>query len=240
MTSQKDYGKCLVSQEEFEKNEGIKAKVGSDVILPCVPKFSINSNDDNLYWSKDGGEIFVIRNEHPHIANSSYNNRLRVHIEEFKKGNASLKLSGVTEEDGGVYCCCIRLNNEEIKCADVTLELKSKDPETHTGEGVPVEHVAVLVAGYLVVAVLVVAYFRCRPYQPGTDPTSSPTTVNTIDVTESSIIKDGKTKIIFGGGAGFVVFIVATFAVTVVVVLVIYYRKKFRDQTRKTPRKWSL
>uniref|UniRef100_A0A3Q3LKV3 Ig-like domain-containing protein n=1 Tax=Mastacembelus armatus TaxID=205130 RepID=A0A3Q3LKV3_9TELE len=121
VTGQKDYGKCLVSQEEFEKNEGIKAKVGSDVILPCLPKFDINSNDYTLEWSKDGGEIFVIRNEHPHITDSSYNNRLTVPIEEFKKGNASLKISGVKEEDGGDYCCCIRLNNEEIKCADVTL-----------------------------------------------------------------------------------------------------------------------
>ncbi|KAF3698105.1 ICOS ligand B7 -like protein 2 [Channa argus] len=109
---------CPADQENFEK--GDPQKVGDDVILPCVAKFSINVENDNVEWSKGNKEIYIIRRKPA----GAYKDRAHVSIDELKKRNVSLKLFNVNDADEGKYCCCIS-TDQNRKCIDVTLVMEN-------------------------------------------------------------------------------------------------------------------
>ncbi|XP_026154543.1 uncharacterized protein LOC113125371 [Mastacembelus armatus] len=201
--------------------------VGTPLTITLPEDFS--DSDCSLTINKT--DVFSCRYGRPVFGLQSAEERIKV----FCHNNTAV-IPAVHQVDEGSYASC----NHTGFCTDL-LDLEVKPDEQSCRGGlscVRVQlqwddtlHIHFAVCQYIHSNLMLLCVVAHLTDQTGTDPTSSPTTVNnTTNVTESSIIKDGKTKIIFGGGAGFVVFIVATFAVTVVVVLVIYYRKKSRAQ----------
>ncbi|XP_026225337.1 V-set domain-containing T-cell activation inhibitor 1-like isoform X1 [Anabas testudineus] len=121
----------FVPPDSFMEHKPVEAVVGSDVILPCVSTFNISVDDHILEWNKDDEEIYTVQDGRGSTQVDDYKYRTSVSVEELKKNNVSLKLSGVKETDKGDYCCCIKLDRDNIKCTKVTLEVnkEKKQPE---------------------------------------------------------------------------------------------------------------
>uniref|UniRef100_A0A7N6A2Q4 Ig-like domain-containing protein n=1 Tax=Anabas testudineus TaxID=64144 RepID=A0A7N6A2Q4_ANATE len=170
----------FVPPDSFMEHKPVEAVVGSDVILPCVSKFNINVDDHILEWNKDDEEIYTVQDGRGSTQVDDYKDRTSVSIDEFKKNNVSLKLSGVNETDRGDYCCCIKLDRDNIKCTKVTLDVskEEKQPENKQQTQGEADSIGALVG---IVAVCLVAalvgyvlwkYRKCdrrRPDKPNMD-----------------------------------------------------------------------
>ncbi|XP_018558783.1 uncharacterized protein LOC108901683 isoform X3 [Lates calcarifer] len=122
---------CPVSPGGFKENPPVEAVNGSDVILPCLPEFTVRVDHDRLEWSRGNEDIYTIRGGYSDGL-YKHSGRASVSREEFQKRNASLKLFRVSEADGGEYCCCLHLDSpDERKCIKLILVLKKKGGDSN-------------------------------------------------------------------------------------------------------------
>ncbi|XP_029111836.1 butyrophilin subfamily 3 member A2-like isoform X5 [Scleropages formosus] len=101
--------------ERFEvlgPSEPVVAVAGEDVVLPCYLKPNISAADLEVRWFRKDftGSVHLYR-EHQDQHESqipNYRGRTSLFSEELKKGNASLKLTGVRTSDFGEYECFVQ------------------------------------------------------------------------------------------------------------------------------------
>ncbi|XP_036405237.1 butyrophilin subfamily 1 member A1-like [Megalops cyprinoides] len=91
----------------------VVAHVGEDVVLPCYLKPNINAEGMRVEWIRlHSVDILVHLYREKENRNEdqipSYKGRTALFPEELKKGNASLKLTGVRGSDEGTYQCFIQ------------------------------------------------------------------------------------------------------------------------------------
>uniref|UniRef100_A0A8C9TCU7 Ig-like domain-containing protein n=1 Tax=Scleropages formosus TaxID=113540 RepID=A0A8C9TCU7_SCLFO len=105
----------LFFPERFEvlgPSEPVVAVAGEDVVLPCYLKPNISAADLEVRWFRKDftGSVHLYR-EHQDQHESqipNYRGRTSLFSEELKKGNASLKLTGVRTSDFGEYECFVQ------------------------------------------------------------------------------------------------------------------------------------
>ncbi|XP_036407323.1 butyrophilin subfamily 2 member A1-like [Megalops cyprinoides] len=91
----------------------VVADAGEDVVLPCYLKPSVSAEDMRVEWVRpDSADARVNLYEDRENRNEkqipSYRGRTALFPEELKKGNASLRLTGVRGSDDGQYNCFIQ------------------------------------------------------------------------------------------------------------------------------------
>ncbi|XP_036407666.1 butyrophilin subfamily 1 member A1-like [Megalops cyprinoides] len=91
----------------------VVADAGEDVVLPCYLKPSVSAEDMRVEWFRpDSADAQVHLYEDRENRNEkqipSYRGRTALFPEELKKGNASLRLTGVQRSDDGQYNCFIQ------------------------------------------------------------------------------------------------------------------------------------
>ncbi|XP_071315751.1 uncharacterized protein [Trachinotus anak] len=124
-----------LSPGDFEETHPVEGVNGSDVILPCYPKFISTLTNVNLEWIKGKDEIFTLRDgkypagSHRHRASNSSDGKV----------NASLRLRTVTEEDAGEFFCCILTSENKQKCTNQTLRIVNETRGNGNGKTDPVK-----------------------------------------------------------------------------------------------------
>ncbi|XP_036407638.1 butyrophilin subfamily 1 member A1-like [Megalops cyprinoides] len=94
-------------------SDPVDALAGEDVVLPCYLKPSISAEDMHVEWTRlQSAETLVHLYQRRVNKNEnqipSYRGRTALFPEELKKGNASLRLTGVRGSDDGQYKCFIQ------------------------------------------------------------------------------------------------------------------------------------
>ncbi|KAI1887956.1 hypothetical protein AGOR_G00180100 [Albula goreensis] len=120
--------------ERFEvlgPSEPIIAVAGADIVLPCYLKPSISAEDMHVEWSRVPFTGSVVHNyQERQIRNEnqipSYRGRTALSPEELKRGNASLRLTGVRASDEGKYQCYIE--SKLYDDASVQVQIKGTEP----------------------------------------------------------------------------------------------------------------
>ncbi|XP_054912152.1 CD276 antigen-like [Poeciliopsis prolifica] len=112
-------------------HDPIHAKVGDDVILPCHLKPPFDVKNLAIEWKFEGQIIHVHRSgvKDNAASNKTHINRTFMFPEEFEKGNISLKLTKVTQEDGGNYICFVPDLQSQVNQGNVTLILDENGPQ---------------------------------------------------------------------------------------------------------------
>ncbi|KAG7462084.1 hypothetical protein MATL_G00198800 [Megalops atlanticus] len=91
----------------------VVADAGEDVVLPCYLEPSISAEDMEVEWVRpDSADalvyLYLDRENKNEKQSPSYRGRTALFPEELKKGNASLRLTGVRGSDDGQYKCFIQ------------------------------------------------------------------------------------------------------------------------------------
>ncbi|XP_026018238.1 myelin-oligodendrocyte glycoprotein-like isoform X1 [Astatotilapia calliptera] len=129
-------------------NLPIIASPGDDVILPChlEPMFDVQGL--TVEWSKpdlkpdpsdrlsrvEYVHLYRDRKEVPDMKMASYFRRTELFMDDMKRGNISLKILNVSEEDNGRYRCFIPKLQSRVKAAVVELVVDSNFAKTSTTE----------------------------------------------------------------------------------------------------------
>lgn len=116
---------CPVAPGHFKEADPVTAAIGSDVVLPCVSQSKINVEDLILDWNKDQDKhyFFSFLEGKATVDDAGYKDRTSLFTEELTNSNMSLKLSGVTHTDAGLYCCCYHHGDNRRTCTNVTLTI---------------------------------------------------------------------------------------------------------------------
>lgn len=101
----------------------VKAAVGEDVILPCHLEPPFNVTNLTVEWKFTGNLVHLYRSREDDLTDQHLNfkNRTSLFKDEMVKGNISLKLTNVTENDAGNYTCNVPKLESQVKRDIVTL-----------------------------------------------------------------------------------------------------------------------
>lgn len=104
-------------------NKPVNVTIGDDAILPChlEPEFDLKTQ--TVEWRRDQTIVHVYRNrdDDPVPQDESFRGRTSLFPDEMTRGNISLKLTNVTEQDAGEYRCFVPNLKGQIKKGYVTL-----------------------------------------------------------------------------------------------------------------------
>uniref|UniRef100_A0A3Q1GFQ7 Ig-like domain-containing protein n=1 Tax=Acanthochromis polyacanthus TaxID=80966 RepID=A0A3Q1GFQ7_9TELE len=102
----------------------IQAAVGEDVILPCHLKPESDVRKLTVEWKHNKTTVHMYRSlaDDPDSQDERFKNRTRLFRDEMVRGNISLNLSYVTEQDKGIYTCSVH-NHTQVIEGNVTLEV---------------------------------------------------------------------------------------------------------------------
>uniref|UniRef100_A0A4W6FUA0 Ig-like domain-containing protein n=1 Tax=Lates calcarifer TaxID=8187 RepID=A0A4W6FUA0_LATCA len=95
----------------------VKAAVGEDVILPCHLDPPFNVTNLTVEWKFTGNLVHLYRSREDDLTDQHLNfkNRTSLFKDEMVKGNISLKLTNVTENDAGNYTCNVPKLESQVK-----------------------------------------------------------------------------------------------------------------------------
>ncbi|XP_038588143.1 uncharacterized protein LOC119912936 [Micropterus salmoides] len=141
-------------------HEPVKAVVGDDVILPChlEPPFDVKTL--TVEWKCNKSIVHVYRSMKDYLDNQDqkFKGRTSFFDDEMTRGNISLKLTNVTEQDAGNYSCFVPKLHSQVRKGYVTLivDPESEDiaGDTGIGPGGIIGIVFAAIAGAAIVAVL--------------------------------------------------------------------------------------
>ncbi|XP_070711230.1 butyrophilin subfamily 2 member A2-like [Pempheris klunzingeri] len=111
--------------EVIGSHQPITVSVGDDAILPChlEPPFDVTTL--TVEWKQGTKHVHIYRSREDHLEDQDQNFKHRTSLfhHEMEKGNISLKLTNVTEEDAGKYTCFVPKLQSQVKQDYVTLNV---------------------------------------------------------------------------------------------------------------------
>ncbi|XP_071315003.1 butyrophilin-like protein 2 [Trachinotus anak] len=101
----------------------VPAAVGDDIILPCSLQPPHDVTTLRVEWEFNGRIVHAYRSMGDHLDGQDVNFKDRTSLfkDEMAKGNISLKLINVREEDAGTYTCSVYKSKIPVIKANVTL-----------------------------------------------------------------------------------------------------------------------
>ncbi|XP_050923631.1 butyrophilin subfamily 3 member A2, partial [Lates calcarifer] len=133
----------LIPRTEQPKVIGstVKAAVGEDVILPCHLDPPFNVTNLTVEWKFTGNLVHLYRSREDDLTDQHLNfkNRTSLFKDEMVKGNISLKLTNVTENDAGNYTCNVPKLESQVKRDIVTLTVVKGEERVDPNQQVEVE-----------------------------------------------------------------------------------------------------
>lgn len=99
----------------------IQAVIGDDVILPCHTVF--DKNNSKVTWKHSNQIVHTYQYGKDYLTNqdTNFKNRTSLFHDEMTRGNLSLKLTNVTEQDEGNYTCFVPKLHSQLREGYVTL-----------------------------------------------------------------------------------------------------------------------
>uniref|UniRef100_A0A671UN37 Ig-like domain-containing protein n=1 Tax=Sparus aurata TaxID=8175 RepID=A0A671UN37_SPAAU len=100
-------------------DQPVKALVSDDIILPCHLEPPLDVTTLSVEWRRGPALVHVYRNrrDDPVSQDQNFKGRTSLFQDEMTRGNISLKLTDVTEQDAGNYTCSV----PKLKRSSVTL-----------------------------------------------------------------------------------------------------------------------
>ena len=103
--------------------ERVYVTIGDDAVLSChlEPEFDLKTQ--TVEWRRDQTIVHVYRNndDDPALQDERFRGRTSLFQDEMIRGNISLKLTNVTEQDAGEYMCFVPNLRSQVKKGYVTL-----------------------------------------------------------------------------------------------------------------------
>ncbi|KAM7383294.1 hypothetical protein PAMP_002960 [Pampus punctatissimus] len=104
----------LVTGAQCEVTE-VLAEAGSQVLLPCKCS-SLSQFSPVIIWSKDNkGTVWRRQRSGLQYRGSKWSQRVQCPHSYFEKGDYSLQINSVREEDGGVYSCLVQHKDQSVE-----------------------------------------------------------------------------------------------------------------------------
>ncbi|XP_030266408.1 myelin-oligodendrocyte glycoprotein-like [Sparus aurata] len=110
----------IVGQSDvIGSDQPVKALVSDDIILPCHLEPPLDVTTLSVEWRRGPALVHVYRNrrDDPVSQDQNFKGRTSLFQDEMTRGNISLKLTDVTEQDAGNYTCSV----PKLKRSSVTL-----------------------------------------------------------------------------------------------------------------------
>ncbi|MGH0164059.1 UNVERIFIED_CONTAM: hypothetical protein FKN15_048627 [Acipenser sinensis] len=133
-------GVCSVSASEFVKvPSSVNCTVGQDCILNCT--FNVTAGGgwgerSAVIWTRaeTHKEVHIYENGKPVLTNQllQYVNRTSLSDSELQRGDASLLLRRVTQEDAGKYRCVFSTPRMDLQSEEIELVLVPANPSEST------------------------------------------------------------------------------------------------------------
>ena len=104
-------------------HEPVNVTIGDDAVLSCHLEPEFDAKTQTVEWRRDQTIVHVYRNrdDDPAHQDESFRGRTSLFREEMIRGNISLKLTNVTEQDAGEYMCFVPNLRGQAKKGYVTL-----------------------------------------------------------------------------------------------------------------------
>ncbi|XP_038588769.1 myelin-oligodendrocyte glycoprotein-like isoform X2 [Micropterus salmoides] len=146
--------------------EPVKVVVGDDVILPCHLEPPFNVKNQTVEWTFNNSIVHVYRNRKDKLVDQDqkFKGRTSLFPDEMTRGNISLKLTNVTEQDAGNYTCYVPKLHSQISKGNVTLIVAVTNKSTFPVGGIITIVVAAIIVAAIIVAAIIVAV-KMRPEQ---------------------------------------------------------------------------
>uniref|UniRef100_A0A671TRA3 Ig-like domain-containing protein n=1 Tax=Sparus aurata TaxID=8175 RepID=A0A671TRA3_SPAAU len=102
--------KLIVGQSDvIGSHQPVKVLVSNDIILPCHLEPPLDVTTLSVEWRRGPALVHVYRNrrDDPVSQDQNFKGRTSLFQDEMTRGNISLKLTDVTEQDAGNYTCSV-------------------------------------------------------------------------------------------------------------------------------------
>ncbi|XP_045919967.1 sodium channel subunit beta-4-like [Micropterus dolomieu] len=108
--------------------EPVTVVVGDDVILPCHLEPPFDVKNLTVEWTCNKSIVHVYRSLEDYLDNQDqkFKGRTSLFRDEMTRGNISLKLTNVTEQDSGNYSCFVPKLHSQLRKSNVTLIVETK------------------------------------------------------------------------------------------------------------------
>ncbi|KAM3589999.1 uncharacterized protein V6R79_001655 [Siganus canaliculatus] len=114
--------------------QDVQAAAGEDVLLSCVLDPPLDVTDQTVKWTLNGVTVHFYRDgtENPEdLQDEQFRGRTSMFHHELSRGNISLKLTNVHEEDAGFYSCSVPRLKSGLKTGNVFLTVQVSDVLGH-------------------------------------------------------------------------------------------------------------
>ncbi|KAM3590691.1 uncharacterized protein V6R79_014449 [Siganus canaliculatus] len=114
--------------------QDVQAAAGEDVLLSCVLDPPLDVTDQTVKWTLNGVTVHLYRDgtENPEdLQDEQFRGRTSMFHHELSRGNISLKLTNVHEEDAGFYSCSVPRLKSGVKTGNVFLTVQVSDVLGH-------------------------------------------------------------------------------------------------------------
>uniref|UniRef100_A0A671TQQ1 Myelin-oligodendrocyte glycoprotein-like n=1 Tax=Sparus aurata TaxID=8175 RepID=A0A671TQQ1_SPAAU len=100
---------CVAHTLLIGSHQPIVALVGDDVLLPCHLEPPLDVTTLSVEWRRGPALVHVYRSrgDDPASQDQNFKGRTSLFQDEMTRGNISLKLTDVTEQDAGNYTCSV-------------------------------------------------------------------------------------------------------------------------------------
>ncbi|XP_041841777.1 butyrophilin subfamily 1 member A1-like isoform X2 [Melanotaenia boesemani] len=127
------YVALIVGEFEVKGSpEPVTAELGQDVVLPCHldPPFDATTQNIAVEWKRNNSMVHKHRSgrDNNDAQDLRFKNRTSLFNDKMTRGNISLKLHNVTQEDEGKYTCAVSCNGRS-QMWNITLKVVLKDDD---------------------------------------------------------------------------------------------------------------
>uniref|UniRef100_A0A8C1TR41 Ig-like domain-containing protein n=1 Tax=Cyprinus carpio TaxID=7962 RepID=A0A8C1TR41_CYPCA len=96
----------------------VTGDIGGSVLLPCSSaEPDLKPQDINVHWRHNGSKIVydIVKAHYSlELQDQRYKNRVETFLDEYLKGNFSIKLNNLQHTDAGTYSCIITPSSERL------------------------------------------------------------------------------------------------------------------------------
>ncbi|XP_070711227.1 butyrophilin subfamily 1 member A1-like [Pempheris klunzingeri] len=146
-----------LGSEVIGSHQPITVSVGDDAILPChlEPPFDVTTL--TVEWKQGTKHVHTYRSREDHLDDQDQNFKHRTSLfhHEMEKGNISLKLTDVTEEDAGKYTCLVPKLQSQVKQDYVTLNDSEPKDDGHQENSDSGAVIGAVIGGLIVIVIVI-------------------------------------------------------------------------------------
>ncbi|XP_045920656.1 CD276 antigen-like [Micropterus dolomieu] len=145
-------------------HEPVTVVVGDDVILPCHLETPFDVKTLTVEWKCNKTIAHIYRNKKDDLVDQDqkFKGRTSLFPDEMTKGNISLKLTNVTEQDAGIFTCYVPKLHSQVKKGNITLIVEKKPEPIRRSQTDNDSIVGIVVVGIIVTSIVGAVLLKMR------------------------------------------------------------------------------